>query len=79
MSTTALIAAAGYSRSGTGRGPGIELLRLSQDGESVVPTVERLAVVDLPDPSFVLWSRDGTGPSSTPCSRASPPAWSQCV
>lgn len=60
MSTTALIAAAGYSRSGTGRGPGIELLRLSQDGESVVPTVERLAVVDLPDPSFVLWSRDGS-------------------
>lgn len=60
MSTTALIAVAGYSRSGTGRGPGIELLKLSQDGESAGPTVERLAVVDLPDPSFVLWSRDGS-------------------
>ena len=26
----------------------------------MVPTVERLAVVDLPDPSFVLWSRNGS-------------------
>ncbi|NMA76905.1 MAG: lactonase family protein [Actinomycetales bacterium] len=60
MSTTALIAAGGYSRSGTGRGPGIELLKLSRQGAAQAPAVERLAVVDLPDPSFLLWSRDGS-------------------
>ena len=30
MSPTALIAAGGYSRSGQGRGPGLEILRLSR-------------------------------------------------
>ncbi|ASK65197.1 3-carboxymuconate cyclase [Brachybacterium avium] len=60
MTPTALIAAAGYSRSGTGRGPGIELLGLSIDEATGAPAVERLAVVELPDPSFVLWSQDGT-------------------
>ena len=60
MTTTALIAAGGYSRSGTGHGPGIELLGLSLDEAGGAPVVERLAVVDLPDPSFVLWSEDGT-------------------
>lgn len=60
MTTTALIAAGGYSRSGTGRGPGIELLGLTIDAGTGAPAVERLAEVDLPDPSFVLWSQDGT-------------------
>lgn len=60
MTTTALIAAGGYSRSGTGRGPGLELLGLSVDEQTGAPAVERLAVVDLPDPSFVIWSEDGT-------------------
>lgn len=65
MSTSALIAVGGYSRSGSGRGPGLELLRLTTghdvDGPSgAAPSVERLAALDLPDPSFVLWSADGT-------------------
>ena len=59
MTSTALIAVGGYSRSGTGRGPGVELLRLTT-GEGASPVVERGATVDLPDPSFVLWSRDGS-------------------
>lgn len=58
MSTTALIAVGGYSRSGSGRGPGLELLALTMaEGDLAV---ERRAVVDLPDPSFVLWSPDGS-------------------
>lgn len=60
MTTTALIAAGGYSRSGSGRGPGIELLGLSLEEATGAPAVQRLATIDLPDPSFVLWSRDGT-------------------
>lgn len=59
MTSTALIAVGGYSRSGTGRGPGVELLRLTM-GDAAGPVVERGAAVDLPDPSFVLWSRDGS-------------------
>lgn len=60
MSTTALIAAGSYSRSGTGRGPGLELLRLTPGEEGAAPELERGAVVDLPDPSFVIWSPDGS-------------------
>src|SRR5699024_8993519 len=60
MTTTAVIAAGGYSRSGSGRGPGIELLGLSIEDAAGAPAVQRLATIDLPDPSFVLWSRDGT-------------------
>lgn len=60
MSTSALIAAGGYSVRGTGRGPGLELLRLTTDPASSAPSVERLATVDLADPSFVLWSPDGS-------------------
>ena len=60
MTRTALIAAGGYSRSGSGRGPGIEILSLTTEGDGGAPVVERLAVVDLPDPSFVLWSEDGS-------------------
>lgn len=60
MTRTALIAAGGYSRSGSGRGPGLELLSLTLDPDGGTPAVERLAVVDLPDPSFVLWSEDGS-------------------
>lgn len=65
MSTSALIAVGGYSRSGSGRGPGLELLRLTtaRDAGSLsgaAPSVERLATVELPDPSFVLWSVDGS-------------------
>lgn len=62
MTTTSLIALGGYSRSGSGRGPGVELLAL--DGERALasedPAVRRLWSVDLPDPSFVLWNREGT-------------------
>ena len=59
MTTTALLAAGSYSRSGTGRGPGLELLGLSLE-DGAAPAVERLAAVDLPDPSFAIWSPDGT-------------------
>ena len=59
MTTTALIAAGSYSRSGSGRGPGIELLGVTTHEDGSAPVVERRAVVDLPDPSFVLWSADG--------------------
>ncbi len=59
MSTSALIALGGYSTSGTGRGPGLELLRLTMQ-PGAAPAVERLTSVDLPDPSFVLWSPDGS-------------------
>src|SRR5690606_35399925 len=62
MTTTSLIALGGYSRSGSGRGPGVELLAL--DGERALagedPAVRRLWSADLPDPSFVLWNREGT-------------------
>ena len=60
MTRTALIAAGGYSRSGSGRGPGIEILSRTTEGDGGAPVVERLAAVDLPDPSFVLWSEDGS-------------------
>ncbi|WP_193103427.1 beta-propeller fold lactonase family protein [Brachybacterium sp. FME24] len=66
MSTPALIAVGGYSRSGSGRGPGLELLQVTSDPEAAAAdgasalTVQRRATVDLPDPSFVLWSPDGS-------------------
>lgn len=64
MTRTALIATGGYSRSGSGRGPGIELLELQVDDPTGEATggvaVERLASIDLPDPSFVLWNPQGT-------------------
>lgn len=59
MNRSAQIAVGGYSRSGTGRGPGIELLHLHRPDGDAPPEIERGAVLDLPDPSFVLWSRDG--------------------
>ncbi|MGP9539541.1 lactonase family protein [Brachybacterium sp. AOP43-C2-M15] len=59
MSRTALIAVGGYTLSGTGRAPGLELLSLRRAEGAEAPEVERLASVDLPDPSFVLWSPDG--------------------
>lgn len=60
MNHPALIATGSYSRSGRGRGPGVELLSISvPDGDQAL-TVTRRAVVDLPDPSFVLWSHDGS-------------------
>lgn len=60
MSTTALIAVGGYSRSGTGRGPGLTLLKFTLENFRTAPVAEQLAVVDLADPSFVLWSPDGS-------------------
>lgn len=60
MSTTALIAIGGYSRSGTGRGPGLTLMKLTLEQPQGAPRAEQLAVVDLADPSFVLWNRDGS-------------------
>ncbi|GAA1489077.1 lactonase family protein [Brachybacterium sacelli] len=66
MSTTATIAVGGYSRSGSGRAPGLELLHLilgdgSDAGERAgAPTVRRGPTIELEDPSFVLWSPDGS-------------------
>lgn len=60
MSSTAVIAVGGYSRSGTGRGPGVSLLKLTLEDTRTVPIAEQLAVVDLADPSFVLWHPDGS-------------------
>lgn len=60
MSHPVLIATGSYSRSGRGRGPGLELLSLRIPGGDEALTVTRRAVVDLPDPSFLLWSRDGS-------------------
>ena len=71
MSTHALLAVGGYSTSGTGRGPGIQLLALraeepgtgadrpGEPGSGPALAAEPRVVVDLPDPSFVLWSADG--------------------
>ena len=60
MTTTALLAAGSYSRSGSGRGPGITLLALDDDGPGSTPALRPRATVDLPDPSFLLWGEDGT-------------------
>ena len=43
MTTTALIAAGSYSRSGSGRGPGIELLGVTTHEDGSAPVVERRA------------------------------------
>lgn len=59
MSTTALIAIGGYSRSGSGRGAGIELVRIDTDADGVV-THEHLSSVELANPTFVLWNQDGS-------------------
>ncbi|PWH07767.1 3-carboxymuconate cyclase [Brachybacterium endophyticum] len=53
--TPTLIATGCYSSAGSGRGRGIELLEWSPEQGARV-----LATVDLPDPSFVIWSADGT-------------------
>lgn len=60
MSTTAVIAVGGYSRSGTGRSRGLTLLKLTLEDPRTAPVAEQLAVVDLADPSFVLWRPDGS-------------------
>lgn len=61
MTTTALLATGGYSTSDRGRGPGIALLRLEirPGGDGPAVTAQTLATVDLPNPSFLLWSPDG--------------------
>jgi 6-phosphogluconolactonase len=53
--TATLIATGCYSSTGTGRGRGIELLRWSPDDGAEV-----LARADAADPSFLLWSADGS-------------------
>ena len=45
MTENALLAVAGYSTSGTGRGRGIELLALRSDGQGLA--VERRAAVEV--------------------------------
>lgn len=63
MSHPVLIATGSYSSADRGCGPGIELLSVQvgdrSAGDEVTMTVSRRAVVELPDPSFVLWSREG--------------------
>src|SRR5699024_8585647 len=69
MSRTVLIATGSYSSTERGRGRGIELLSLEvgdhADGHDTALTVSRRAAVELPDPSFVLWSPDGSGTVET--------------
>lgn len=60
MSTPAIIATGAYSRSGSGRGTGVELMRLVTGPGESAPAVERLAAVELENPTFLLWSRDGS-------------------
>jgi 6-phosphogluconolactonase len=54
MMTVRLLATGCYTDPGTGRGQGVQLLRLTRDGEA-----EPCATVPCQDPSFVLWSGDG--------------------
>lgn len=60
MSTKALIAIGGYSRSGSGRGAGIHVVCIDTDTPDGTIRHEQLATVELPDPSFVLWNAEGT-------------------
>ncbi|MGY5766189.1 lactonase family protein [Brachybacterium sp. DNPG3] len=60
MSTTSLIAVGGYSAAGTGRGRGVALLALTVGGQEEGIRAEPRAVIAAEDPSFVLWSRDGS-------------------
>lgn len=60
MSTTSLIAVGGYTTAGTGRGRGIVLLSLEADDGGEGLRAEQLAVIGAADPSFVLWSADGS-------------------
>src|SRR5699024_3547216 len=64
LSRTALIATSSCSSTERGRGRGIGLLSLEvgdlADGHDTALTVSRRAAVELPDPSFVLWSPDGS-------------------
>lgn len=50
-----LVATGSYSRSGTGRADGVDLLEVSEAG-----AVRRLSSVELADPSFLVWHPDGT-------------------
>lgn len=58
MSRTTLIATGSYSTPERGRGRGIALHRLVDDGASVALT--ETASVDADDASFLLWSADGS-------------------
>ncbi|EYT51065.1 lactonase family protein [Brachybacterium muris] len=60
MSTHAIVATGAYSRSGSGRGTGVELMRLVTGQPDGAPTVEHLTSVELENPTFLLWSRDGS-------------------
>src|SRR5699024_5368935 len=64
MSRTVLIATGSYSSIERGRGRGVELLSLEvgdhADGHDTALMISRRAAVELPDPSFVLWSPDGS-------------------
>lgn len=51
-----IIATGAYTASGTGRGVGVGLHRL----DPTAPSLEPLAQVALADPTFVLWSADGS-------------------
>jgi 6-phosphogluconolactonase len=54
MMTARLLATGCYTDPGRGRGQGVQLLRLTPDGEAEV-----LTTASCQDPSFVLWSRSG--------------------
>src|SRR5690625_7465430 len=64
MSRTVLIATGSYSSTERGRSRGIALLSLDVGdhaaGHDTALTVSRRAAVELPDPSFDLWSPDGS-------------------
>lgn len=58
MTSPALVAVGGYSTSGSGRGTGIALLRVTPDDSGAA--AETLWEVAAADPSFLLWSADGS-------------------
>lgn len=63
MTSPAIIATGAYTRSGTGRGTGVDLLRLAPaaaEGSTGEQAVERLCTVELENPTFLLWSADGS-------------------
>ena len=57
MTSPALVAVGGYSRSGGGRGTGVTLMRIVPTEDGV--EAETLTEVEAVDPSFVIWSADG--------------------
>lgn len=60
MTSPRIIATGSYTTTGSGRGKGVELLRWTPAADgSGAGEAERLAQLELEDPSFLLWSRAG--------------------